>query len=67
MTLRLCIYPLHVRPYGGAAFVGITHFENRKKGKGWSKNATLLTIAVQNVFMLRGNANILNFCFLKLL
>ena len=47
MTLRLCIYPLHVRPYGGAAFVGITHFENRKKGKGWSKNATLLTIAVQ--------------------
>ena len=68
MTLRLCIY----RP---STFVltevlpswALPTLENREKGKGWSKNALLLTIAVQNVFILMGNANILNFCFLKLL
>ena len=33
--------------------------ENREKGKGWSKNALLLTIAVQNVFILRGECEYL--------
>ena len=30
----LYLVPLHVRPYGGVAFVGITHFRKSRKGKG---------------------------------
>ncbi len=48
-ALELCLYssrrlwddpkvlylaPLHVRPYGGVAFVGITHLRKSRKGKG---------------------------------
>ena len=41
--------------------------ENREKGKGWSKNALLLTIAVLNASTLKGYAGILAICFLALL
>ena len=30
----LYLAPLHVRPYGGVAFVGITHLRKSRKGKG---------------------------------
>ena len=63
-ALELCLYssrrlwddpkalylaPLHVRPYGVLPSWALPTSENREKGKGWSKNALLLTIAVQLV------------------